>query len=121
MYNSDVETFKVNQYIFKHKKEFNIEIGVIIKEIRKKKNISLEQMSYRTMMSPSYIMQIEKGVNGITLNKFIIICNALEISPKEILEDFLYDSEKENCYINQLQNEKNISKNIIEYLKNKEM
>ena len=73
MYKSNLETIGVNQYIFNHKKEFNIEIGLKIKQIRTSKNITTEQMAFRTMMSPSYIMQIENGTNGVTLNKFVII------------------------------------------------
>lgn len=118
MFNSNLETVSVNQYIFNHKKEFNIEIGSKIKELRIKKNITAEQMATRTMMAPSYIMQIENGTNGVTLNKFVIICNALEIEPKEILDDFLFGSKTNDDLIyNELQKEKNLSKNIINYLK----
>lgn len=118
MFNSNMETLNVNQYIFNHKKEFNIEIGSKIKEIRVKKNISAEQMAIRTMMAPSYIMQIENGTNGVTLNKFVIICNALEIEPKDILDDFLYGSKtNEDLIYNELQNDKNLSKNVMNYLK----
>lgn len=118
MFNSNLETIGVNQYIFNHKKEFNIEIGSKIKELRTKKNISADQMAARTMMAPSYIMQIENGTNGVTLNKFVIICNALEIEPKEILDDFLYGSKtNEDLIYNELQKDKNLSKNIINYLK----
>ncbi len=118
MFNSNLETIGVNQYIFNHKKEFNIEIGSKIKELGTKKNISADQMAARTMMAPSYIMQIENGTNGVTLNKFVIICNALEIEPKEILDDFLYGSKtNEDLIYNELQKDKNLSKNIINYLK----
>jgi len=83
MFNSNLETVNVNQYIFNHKKQFNIEIGSKIKEIRNKKNISTEQMAIRTMMTPSYIMQIENGTNGVTLNKFVIIITGIERNPKQ--------------------------------------
>ncbi len=117
MYKSNLETIGVNQYIFNHKKEFNIEIGLKIKQIRTSKNITTEQMAFRTMMSPSYIMQIENGTNGVTLNKFVIICNALEIEPKEILDDFLFGPKtNEDLIYEELQKGKNISKNILDYL-----
>ena len=45
MYKSNLETIGVNQYIFNHKKEFNIEIGLKIKQIRTSKNITTEQMA----------------------------------------------------------------------------
>ena len=120
MYNLDLETLKVNQYIFKHKKEFNKEIGLKIKEIRLSKNISTSQMATRTMMSPTYIIQIENGVYGLTLNKFMIICNALEVESKDILDDFIFSSKyNDDLIYNELQNEKNLTKNISNYMKNK--
>ncbi len=118
MFNSNFETVNVNQYIFNHKKEFNIEIGSKMREIRIRKKFSTEQVATRTMMTPSYIMQIENGTNGVTLNKFVIICNALEIEPKDILDDFLFGCKtNEDILYNELQNEKNLSRNIINYLK----
>lgn len=116
MANHIEEIVSVNQYVLSHKTEFNIEIGNKIKEIRIAKNISLEQMAEMTFMSVSYLSQIEKGINGITLNKFIIICNALEITANEILEVFIF-SVKEDMILNKLQIGKDLSKNILEYLK----
>lgn len=120
MYNSNLETLKVNQYIFNHKKEFNKEIGLKIKEIRISKNISTSDLAMRTMMTPTYIIQIENGIYGLTLNKFIIICNALEVNPNNILEDFTFGSKQnEDILFNELQQGKNISENIENYMKNK--
>lgn len=120
MFNSNSEIININQYITNHKKNFNIEIGYQIRESRKSKNITTEQLALRSIMSPSYIIQIEKGVYGLTLNKFITICNALEVNPNEVLGDFVYGCKNnEDILYNELQNNKNISKNIINYLKNK--
>ncbi len=120
MYNSNSETLKVNQYIFNHKKDFNKEIGLKIKEIRISKNISTSDLAMRTMMTPTYIIQIENGIYGLTLNKFIIICNALEVNPNNILEDFTFGSKQnEDILFNELQQGKNISENIENYMKNK--
>lgn len=114
MYDSDI--IDVNHYILNNKSKFNYEIGQELRLIRKCKKISLEELSYKTMMEPSYIRQIEKGNNGITLSKFIIICNALETKPQEILEDFLYFSFENRIYEN-FQKEKNLLKNIMFYMK----
>ena len=120
MYNSNSETLKENQYIFNHKKDFNKEIGLKIKEIRISKNISTSDLAMRTMMTPTYIIQIENGIYGLTLNKFIIICNALEVNPNNILEDFTFGSKQnEDILFNELQQGKNISENIENYMKNK--
>lgn len=119
MFNSNSEIISVNQYIINHKKELNIEIGNKIREKRKQKNITTEQLALRSIMSTTYIIQIEKGIYGLTLTKFLTICNALEIQPNQILNDFLYGGKiNEDIFYNELQNSKNISKNIINYLKN---
>lgn len=110
-----------NQYIFNHKKEFNKELGGVLREIRNQKGITTEEMANLTLMSTSYIIQLENGVNGITLSKFVIICNALQIEPKEILENFLYVKESnEELLYDELQNGKNISQNILSFMKMKD-
>ena len=43
------EILKINTYINNHKNEFNKEIGIMIKEWRTKRNISLEEMYERVM------------------------------------------------------------------------
>jgi transcriptional regulator with XRE-family HTH domain len=120
MYNSNSEIIKVNQYIIDHKKEFNSELASAIKECRVKKNLSLEELAERTMTGSSYIAQLENGTTGLTVMKFLVLCNALEISTDEILEKFLYGSKKnEDILYSELQNGKNISQNVVNYLKNK--
>ena len=120
MENVSLEILKVNNYIFTHRKEFNKEIGKMIKEWRIRRNLSIEDMACLTLMGPSYINQLEKGANGISLNKFIIICNALEINLKQVLEMYLYTKENnEDILYRELQKEKNIAINMIEFIKNK--
>lgn len=116
----DLDVVCVNHYIVNHKKEFNKEIGKMIREWRVKRNISIDEMAAMTFMSTSYITQLENGVNGITLSKFITICNALEINLKEILEDYLYTKQSnEDILFAKLQDEKNLSENIIDFMKEK--
>lgn len=121
MNNIETDVIEVNQYILKHKKELNIELGKNLKEIRLKRGITLEEMSALTQMAPTYIAQLENGSNGLSLNKFIIICNALKINTQEILRDFLFVKKaSEDILFEELQNGKNISNNIIEFVKRKE-
>ena len=120
MYNADSETIKVNNYLESHRKEFNEEIGLALKKYRIENNISSRKLAERAMMTVSYINQIENGSNGISLAKFIIICNALEVRPEQIIENFIYGSKKnEDLFFNELQKEKNLSKNVLEFVKKK--
>ena len=114
------DIIKVNEYFLKNKKDFNEEIGKLIKKSRIEKNISIKLFSERTMISESYIKQIESGKYGLTLSKFLIICNAIEISPYKIIDDFIFSSkENEDLFYNKLQEHKNISKNILNFMKEK--
>ena len=118
MYNEDLETIQVNQYIQSHRNEFNKEIGLAIRNYRIKNNIPIHIVSERTMMTISYLN--ENGVNGISLIKFICICNALEAKPQDIIESFTFGGNKnEDLIYNELQKEKNLSKNILEFMKQK--
>lgn len=120
MNNIETDVIEVNQYILNHKKEFNIEFGKKLKEIRIKQGITLEKMSTLTLMAPTYIGQLENGSNGLSLNKFIIICNALKINVQDVLKDFLFVKDaSEDILFEELQGGKNISENIIEFVKRK--
>ena len=114
------EIVKVNQYFSDQKEKFNIEVGETIRNLRVKKGISINDVALRAVSSSGYILQVENGKYGLSLSKFIAICNALEISPNEILEEFLFGGKtNEDILFDKLQENKNISKNIIEYMKNK--
>lgn len=120
MYNTDSDTIKVNYYLQNHRKEFNKEIGLAIKKYRIENHITPRKLAERAMMTVSYINQIENGSNGISLAKFIIICNALEVKPEQIIENFIFGSKKnEDLIYNELQKEKNLAKNILEFTKKK--
>ncbi len=52
--------------------------------------------------------------------KFIFICNALKQKPNHFLDNFLYyDDDNEDLLFKELQKDKNISKSLINYMKNK--
>lgn len=110
----------INQYLTNHKNEFNKEIGSLIKEIRTSKDISVERFSDMILTSNSYVSQIEQGSNGLSLIKFILICNALKIKPLDLIENFVfYEDDNEDILYKELQDSKNISKNLINYMKDK--
>ena len=117
------DTTNTNKYLFSHRKDLNHDLGIIIRNIRLSKNITREELAEMLVTSTSYISQIESGKNGVSLIKFIAICNALEISPQKIIEDYVY-TETNSILDNKefyeyLQNEKDLSKNLINYIKYK--
>lgn len=110
------DILEVNTYILNHKEKFIKDLGETLKLERIKKNITLEDVAIRTKSSTSYITQIEKGTYGVSLLKFITICNAIEADEK-ILEKFLYSGKKnEDLFYYELQKEKDFSQNMLKYL-----
>ena len=71
------------------------DIGNRIRVIRISRNMTQEQLAEKAGISTTHVSVIERGVKTPQLDTFIDICNALEVSPDIILEDFvLVTSEK---------------------------
>lgn len=118
MYLTNNEISTINQYLSKNKVDFNKEIGKIIKNEKNYKKMNNSSLAERAFISPLYLTQIENGKYNISLLKFISICNSLEVYPNQLLEPFLVGCKKEeDRFFYLFQKDKNISKNIIEYIK----
>lgn len=61
-------------------------IGTLIKNEREKKQWTLEQLATKSGVSKQNIYYYEIGRNRVKLNKFIKLCNALEIDPAQTLD-----------------------------------
>ena len=121
MIDKDLEIQKINEYFLKEKKKLNKEIGEKLKEKRREKNISIMEIAEKTHISPTYVSQIEKGEYSVSLVKFIFFCNALDVNIGEILEDFVFkEKSNEELLYENLQKDKNISNNILEFMKEKQ-
>ena len=114
------EIQNINNYILKEKKNLNKEIGEKLREKRRKKNVSINELAQNISTSPTYISQIERGEYNMSLLKFILFCNALEIDIVDFLQEFIFlEKEDEAILFNALQEDKNIAYNIIEFMKEK--
>jgi len=65
--------------------ELAISIGTKIRETRKSKSISQEQLALRTAIDRSYLGRIERGEVNITVEKLYQISHTLDIDPKNLL------------------------------------
>lgn len=65
--------------------ELAISIGTKIRETRKSKSISQEQLALRTAIDRSYLGRIERGEVGITVEKLYQISQTLEVDVKILL------------------------------------
>lgn len=61
-------------------------IGNRIKELRKKKGLSQEQLSEKAEITPNYLSRVERGTENPTLNMLIKLANALEVEVWEIFD-----------------------------------
>ena len=116
----NAEIIRINDYILNHKSIFTKELGLEIKKIREERNLTAEKFAERAITPVSYLKQIENGEYGISLIKFIAICNALEIDPNMLISEFIIGNKtNDDLLFNEFQKNKNISKNIIEFMKQK--
>ncbi len=113
LYNIKKEIIRNN--LIENKNLFLKEVGRILKEERVGKRISRTKLSKMVDFTENYIGYIEQGRYNISLLKFILITNELDLNPNYIINRSL-----DNCFDKNINNweEKDISKEIIMYLKN---
>jgi transcriptional regulator with XRE-family HTH domain len=61
-------------------------IGMRIKEIRRSKGLSQEQLAEKADINSKYLSRMERGTENPTLDMFIKLANALEIEPWEMFD-----------------------------------
>jgi transcriptional regulator with XRE-family HTH domain len=64
---------------------FIINLGVHIRQLREKKNMSQQDLANDCTIPKSQIARIERAKINTTVSTLIKIANALEIEPKELL------------------------------------
>lgn len=120
MYRKNLEIVKLNNYFLDNKKSFDKGFGSALKKVRTSKKLTIDKISERAITTPQYLSNLEQGRYGISLLKFICLCNSLEVTPNEILEEFLFGCKtNDDILYNKLQEKKDISQNILEFLKDK--
>tara|TARA_R110002096_G_scaffold433537_2_gene652406 strand:+ start:117 stop:332 length:216 start_codon:yes stop_codon:yes gene_type:complete len=68
------------------KQNILIKFGERVREIRKEKGLSQEELAHKADLHRTYIGMIERAEKNITLLNIEKIANALEVSIKTILE-----------------------------------
>lgn len=67
------------------KKEILVKFGERVREIRKGKGLSQEELSFKADLHRTYIGMIERAEKNITLINIEKIANALDVSVSELL------------------------------------
>ena len=68
-------------------KEILIKFGLRVKQLRKERNLSQEELSFRANLHRTYIGMIERAEKNITLINIEKIANALNVNVKELFND----------------------------------
>lgn len=69
--------------------------GKHLKKLRLSKELTQEELCYRSGLQLSHIGRIERGERTLTLPTIYVLATALEVEPKELL-DFKFKPKKEN-------------------------
>lgn len=64
-------------------------LGSKIKAIRQKRGFTQAQLSEMVKCSNTYICYVEKGSKCMSLDMFVLVANALNVSADELLQDCL--------------------------------
>jgi len=73
--------------------DFSRHLGINIKIIRLKKNLSQQEVAARANITASYMSRIENGTISTSVEKLYRIAQAMECKPAELLPEFTFESE----------------------------
>lgn len=69
-------------------------VGKRLQNVRKHRGLSQQMLSEVIDCSPQYLSYIETGQKGMSLDTFIMLINALNVSADEVLRDYLSSTAK---------------------------
>ena len=61
-------------------RELNIAVGRRLRERREYLNISREKLCESVVISPQFLSEVERGVKGLSVDKFLALCDGLGLS-----------------------------------------
>ena len=64
-----------------------VQVGKRVSEVRKRRGLSQQRLSEIIRKSPTYISYIEGGLKCMSLDTFVTVANALQVSADELLKD----------------------------------
>ncbi|MBR6400020.1 MAG: helix-turn-helix domain-containing protein [Firmicutes bacterium] len=83
-------------------KEINIILGQKIRETRRTKGITREQLAESIQVSPRFLADVEAGKTGVSLSTLKNLCSVLDVSSDHLLG--ISVPEKKEIYINSIKN-----------------
>lgn len=62
-----------------------IDLGFKIRQLRRQKSLTQEQLAEIAGISPSFLGHIERGTRIASVDTLVALCNALEVTPNYLL------------------------------------
>lgn len=78
---------------FNNKVEQKIMIGKTMKNIRKVRGLTQEEVAEKLELAPRYISDIERDKTKGSLDTLVRLCNIYKITPTYVLKDYLNSSD----------------------------
>jgi len=72
--------------------DIRLKIGLRIKELREKVNISQKDLAYSADLDRSYIASVESGQRNVSIVNIEKIATALNVTVKEFFNDARFDN-----------------------------
>ena len=72
---------------------FRVKLGEKIRNFRKSLDLSQEEMAERSLISMDFLSRIERGTSSPTSLKLTQISKALNVTPNDLLEEFISSEE----------------------------
>ena len=79
---------KIFVQIFRMRMDYQDEIRYIstrIKELRKERSLTVQELAYRCDMERSNLSRIEAGRTNLTVRTMCVICNALNVTLRDVI------------------------------------
>lgn len=70
------------------RKNFTLKFAKRLKEVRIKKNVSQEELAYKSGLNYAYVGHLERGIYSPTLYVVWRLAKALNVSLEQFLKDF---------------------------------
>ena len=84
------------------REKFYKDLGEKIKEIRKKKKFTQEELAWKVGVSPNFIGLVERGNKKPSIDTLIKIGEALDVPVSAFFEDFKYQISEEEVLIKKI-------------------
>jgi transcriptional regulator with XRE-family HTH domain len=71
----------------KQREKIRIEFGNLLRQKRKEKGISQEELAFQSGLHRTYVGSVERGERNLSLENIFIFAKALSCNPKDLIPE----------------------------------